>query len=357
MNDKYYAVIMAGGIGSRFWPYSRNAKPKQFLDVMGIGKSLLQLTYERFKNICPEENILIVTNERYGDLVKEQIEGIKDDQILLEPLRRNTAPCIAYACYKIAEKDPDASIVVAPSDHAIFNESKFFSVINIALEAASTSDILITLGIKPSRPETGYGYIQFIESNEDVKKVKTFTEKPQYELAKKFVDSGEFVWNAGIFIWNVKAIKKAFEKKLPEISEIFSEISESYYTDNEQTVVNEAYYQCKNISIDYGILEKVKNVHVVLADFDWSDLGSWNSLYDISDKDSNGNVIDGNAILYDSKNCIIKGPKDKIIVVEGLSEYLVADHGNALLICNKNHEKKFREFFNDVKNKKGEEFM
>lgn len=357
MNSKYYAVIMAGGIGSRFWPYSRNAKPKQFLDVMGTGKSLLQLTYDRFKNICPEENILIVANERYDDLVREQLEGIKDDQILLEPLRRNTAPCIAYACYKIAKKDPDATVVVSPSDHAIFNESKFFSVINTAMEAAGNSDILITLGIKPSRPETGYGYIQFIKSKDDVKKVKTFTEKPEYDLAKKFVESGEFVWNAGIFIWNVKAIKKAFEKQLPEISESFDEISDKYYSDAEQSAVDNAYSQCKNISIDYGILEKVNNVHVVLADFDWSDLGSWNSLYEISDKDSNQNVVNGNAILYDSENCIIKGPMDKVIVVEGLKDYLVADHGNALLICNKNHEKRFREFFNDVKNKKGDEFM
>ncbi len=357
MNTNNFAVIMAGGVGSRFWPYSRNNHPKQFLDVLGTGDSLLQLTYKRFLTLCPKENIYIVTNELYNDLVKEQLPEMTEDQILLEPVRRNTAPCIAYAAYKIGKKNPNAVMVVAPSDHAIFNEKAFDACVENAMSAASEDDKLITIGITPNRPETGYGYIQYIEDEGEVKKVKTFTEKPQKEMAKKFLESGDFVWNAGIFIWSVAAIKKAFESHLDDMAETFEEISSSFYTDKEAGTVKKAYAECKNISIDYGIMEKAENVYVVFGDFGWSDLGSWNSLHEISDKDDNENVIEGQAITYDSKECMIKGPDDKLIVVQGLSGYLVAECGNVLLICEKDNESKFREFVADVKAKKGEKYL
>ncbi|MDN5205672.1 sugar phosphate nucleotidyltransferase [Fulvivirgaceae bacterium BMA10] len=352
-----YVVIMAGGVGSRFWPYSRNNYPKQFIDVLNIGSSLLRMTYERFLDISPSENIYIVTNEDYAGLVKEQIPELSNDQILLEPHRRNTAPCIAYASYKIRKKNENANIVVAPSDHAIFKEDKFKTSICRALEAASESDKLITLGIKPTRPETGYGYIQYIDDGQIIKKVKTFTEKPAYDLAAKFVESGEFVWNAGIFIWNVNSIVKAFEAHLPDIAEVFEDGAPSYFTEQEDGFIKSAYSQCKNISIDYGIMEKSRNVYVELGDFQWSDLGSWSSLHEIRDKDADNNVIDGNALVYDVKNSVVVGPKDKLIVAEGLDNYLVAHCGNVVLICHKDNEKKFRTFVADVKSKKGEWFI
>ena len=357
MSPDNYVVIMAGGVGSRFWPYSRQDHPKQFMDILGTGKTLLQHTVDRFAPICPIENVYVVTNKNYGDLVQEQLPGLSDHQILREPAKRNTAPCIAYASYKIARKNPKARIIVSPSDHAILNEENFQKVIKSALRGIANKDALVTIGIKPSRPETGYGYIQFIDNNKVLKKVKTFTEKPNSDLAKKFVDSGEFVWNAGIFIWSARSIKKAFEAHLPEIAEVFEDIKDYFFTEDEQVEVDKGYAHCRNISIDYGIMEKADNVSVVLAEFDWSDLGSWNSLYDISKKDKHGNVKEANVLLYDSNDCIYKGPDDKLIVAEGLEGYLVADCGNALIICKKDHEKKFRRFVKDVKSKKGKEFL
>jgi mannose-1-phosphate guanylyltransferase len=357
MNENNYVVIMAGGIGSRFWPYSRQDHPKQFIDILGTGKSLLQHTADRFKNICPVENVYVVTNISYGDLVSEQLPSLSKDQILLEPTKRNTAPCIGYSCYKIAEKNPNARIIVSPSDHAIFNEEKFEKAVNESIEGFEDSEALVTIGIKPSRPETGYGYIQFFNNDNPLKKVKTFTEKPNIELATKFVESGEFVWNAGIFIWSANAIKKAFTHYLPEIAEVFEEAKKHFFTDEEQGAIEKAYSHCRNISIDYGIMEKSSNVYVMLAEFDWSDLGSWNSLYDISEKDNDENVHDANVLVYESKNCMFKAPKDKLVVAEGLDGYLVADCGNALIICKKDHEKKFREFVDDVKTKKGQKYL
>jgi len=351
-----YVVIMAGGIGSRFWPYSRIEKPKQFLDVLGTGRSLLQMTYDRFLNICPEQNFYVVTNKRYYSLVKAQLPSLSDDQILLEPIGRNTAAAVAYPAFKIKQKDPKAVMVVAPSDHVVFKENVFTQNIKTAIKAASESDKLITLGIVPSRPETGYGYIQYHSSPlKKVKKVKTFTEKPEFELAQKFIDSGDFVWNAGIFIWSVETITNALNKHLTDLAVIFEEGAEFYYTEKEQAFVDLAYAQCKSISIDYGIMEKAGNVYMVKGNFDWSDLGSWDSLHEMKEKDSNQNVIDAKAILYNSKNCYIKGPDDTLIVAQDLDGYLVTLSDNVVLICKKDAEKKFREFLSDAK-AKGEQF-
>jgi len=356
--NNLHVVIMAGGIGSRFWPYSRNAMPKQFLDVLDTGRSLLQLTYDRFEKLAGEDNIYVVSNQQYGSIIKEQLPAISDDQILLEPVRRNTAPCIAYASYKIYQKDPNAVIVVAPSDHVIFGEEGFHDCIKEAVESARDDDKLITLGIKPTRPETGYGYIQFITNGESkVKKVKTFTEKPQLDLAKTFIESGDFVWNAGIFIWSVKSIITAFERDMPDLAETFSEGNDKYFTPAEEGFVTKAYSHSKNISIDYGVMENAPNVHVVLGDFGWSDLGSWNSLYDIQDKDSNNNVVNANALLYNSSENIIHGNHDKVILIQDMKGYLVADFDDVLVICKKEEEARFREFVADVKSKKGDQYL
>ncbi|HEY9117148.1 MAG TPA: mannose-1-phosphate guanylyltransferase [Roseivirga sp.] len=351
-----YVVIMAGGIGSRFWPYSRANKPKQFLDVLGTGRSLIQMTYDRFLNVCPSSNIYVITNKSYYNLVKEQLPDLSDDQILLEPIGRNTAAAVAYPAFKIKQRDPEGVMIVAPSDHVVFKEKVFEENLNTAIKAAKGSEKLITLGIVPSRPETGYGYIQYHASPlKKVKKVKTFTEKPELELAQKFIDSGDFVWNAGIFVWSIKAITDAFHKYLEDIAVIFEEGVDKYYTAQEQSFIDKAYTQCKSVSIDYGIMEKADDVFMVKGKFDWSDLGSWDSLHEIKEKDKNGNVVDGNAILYDSSNCYVKGPKETLIVAQDLEGYLVTQSDNVILICKKDAEKKFREFLNDAK-EKGTEF-
>lgn len=351
-----YVVIMAGGIGSRFWPYSRAEKPKQFLDILGTGRSLLQMTYDRFLNLCPEENYFIVTNKRYKAIVQEQLPNLSDDQILLEPIGRNTAPAIAYPAFKIKQKDPKGVMIVAPSDHVIFKEKVFNDNLNTAIKSAIGTEKLITLGIVPSRAETGYGYIQY-HSNplKKVKKVKTFTEKPELELAQKFIDSGDFVWNAGMFVWSIETITKAFHAYLEDLAVIFEEGKEFYYTSNEQEFIDKAYSQCKSISIDYGIMEKASDVYMVKGKFEWSDLGSWDSLHEIKEKDDDNNVIDANAILYDSKNCYVKGPDDMLIVAQDLDGYLISKSDNVIIICKKDAEKKFRDFLNDAKSK-GDEF-
>ncbi|MBJ6117078.1 mannose-1-phosphate guanylyltransferase [Pontibacter sp. BT310] len=358
MNNNTYVVIMAGGIGSRFWPFSRTNYPKQFHDVLGIGETMLQMTMKRFEQICPVENIFIVTNKDYEQLVKEQLPQLSDNQILLEPVGRNTAPCIAYASYKIAQINPNANLIVAPSDHVVLKQEAFNQVINTALEAAAADDVLITLGITPSRPDTGYGYIQFIaDGDQPIKKVKTFTEKPNLELAQMFLNSGDFVWNSGIFIWSVNSILNAFRQHLSEISEIFEEGNTQYNTDQESNFIVKAYSHCRNISIDYGIMEKVDNVYVVLADIGWSDLGTWNSLYTISNKDEQANVIDGDVMLYDTKNCIIKTPKNRLVVVQGLEGYIIAEHDNVLMICKLEEEQKVKDFTADAKYKKGQNYI
>ncbi|MFT6849974.1 MAG: mannose-1-phosphate guanylyltransferase [Sphingobacteriales bacterium] len=348
---------MAGGIGSRFWPASRSTMPKQFLDILGMGKTLIQITYDRFLKICPPENIFIVTNESYRPLVKQQLEGIDDMQILGEPVGRNTAPCVAYACFKIATKSPDANIVVAPSDHLIMEEEKFIKGINESLEFASTNDNLITLGIKPTRPDTGYGYIQYLVDEKkppmDMFKVKIFTEKPDLQLAKTFIKSGDFLWNAGIFVWNVQSILKAFKAHLPDMSDLFSEGNSSYYTENEAQFIKKTYSQCTNISIDYGIMEKAENVMVKPAQFGWSDLGTWGSLFAIKEKDYMDNAVNGDeAIMYESSGCMVNVPKDKLVVLQGLKDFIVVDTGDALLVCKKSEEQKIKQMVADVKKRK-----
>jgi mannose-1-phosphate guanylyltransferase len=358
MNKNLYVVVMAGGVGTRFWPYSRNAKPKQFLDVIGMGKSLLQSTYERFLPICPAENIFVVTHEEHKKLTQEQLPMMNESQILAEPMRKNTAPCILYACHKIAKQNPKAVVVVAPSDHLILNEGDFQQTILKSAEYAESQDKLISLGIKPTRPETGYGYIQYIDGKSPLKKVKTFTEKPELTLAVKFLESGDFVWNAGIFIWGVQAILQAFVKHLPEMTEIFDEVAQKISTPQEKEAIQAAYAQTKSISIDYGVMEKADNVHVWLSSFAWSDLGSWESLYEYSGKDANHNVIGVDALTYDTQNCILKGDDNKLVVAQGLDGYLIGAFGNVVIVCEKEKEDLFRKFVNDLKAKpNGVEFL
>jgi len=361
MNKNYYAIIMAGGIGSRFWPISRSSYPKQFLDILGTGKTLIQNTYDRFLKVCPEENIYVVTNENYAELVKQQIPGIADNQILTEPVMRNTAPCIAYGCYKINSLNPDASIVVAPSDHLILDEAAFIVAIEKSLKIATEKDCLITLGIKPSRPDTGYGYIQFTDNTigDDFHKVKTFTEKPNLELAKTFIQSGDFLWNAGIFVWSAKAIIQAFGWYQPEISEIFAEARSVYNTPEEKEHVNTAYMQCTNISIDYGIMEKATNVYVLPSEFGWSDLGTWASIYQLADKDYVGNAVipSEKVIMYDSSNCMVNVPADKLVVLQGLHDFIVVESNNTLLICPRDQEQNVKQVVADVKQKFGVKYI
>jgi mannose-1-phosphate guanylyltransferase len=335
---KNFCVIMAGGIGSRFWPMSRTAYPKQFLDILGTGRTLLQQTYDRFLPVCPKENIFIVTNDSYTDLVKEQLPELKDHQILSEPARKNTAPCVAYASYKIQQIEPDANIVVAPSDHLITKEDTFIKAIRSCFKKAESEDCLVTLGIKPTRPDTGYGYIQFRESDKQekdtrIKKVKTFTEKPDLEMAKFFMQSGDFLWNSGIFIWNVKSITKAFSEYMPEMHSAFTEGSANLNSKNEEAFIKDVYSSCKNISIDYAILEKADNVYVRSSVIGWSDLGTWGSLYTHIKKDENENAIVGkNVMMYGSKGCIVNVPKDKLVVLQGLEDYIIVEAENILLV-------------------------
>lgn len=357
-----YCVIMAGGIGSRFWPMSRNNHPKQFLDILGTGKTLIQQTFERFVKICPPENIYIVTSEAYVDLVKKQLPHLNEEQILAEPNRKNTAPCVAYASYKIRNKNPEANIIVAPSDHIITDETSFINTALKGLVFASEKDCLITLGIKPHRPDTGYGYIQFIpgaaSETGQCLKVKTFTEKPDHDLAVQFIKSGEFLWNAGIFIWNVNSIIKAIEMYLPDLSQLFEEASASFDTDDEKQAIQNAYSLCTNISIDFGVMEKAKNVFVINSDFGWSDLGTYGSLYEHIRHDLNQNAVVGkHVMLYDSKNCIVNMPKNKLVVLQGLNDYIVVESDNVLLICKKSDEQQIRQFVNDAKLKAGEKFV
>jgi mannose-1-phosphate guanylyltransferase len=354
---------MAGGVGSRFWPMSRTAHPKQFLDILGTGHTLLQQTYQRFLRLCPKENIYIVTNDSYVDLVKEQIKGINANNILSEPARKNTAPCVAYASYKIAKLNPDALVVVAPSDHLITKEDTFIKAIKACYVKAAAEDCLVTLGIRPSRPDTGYGYIQFVESSEKekdkrIKKVKTFTEKPDLEMAKFFLQSGDFLWNSGIFIWSVKSVINAFEKYSPEMHSTFMEGNEYYNTPKESEFIAKAYIDCKSISIDYAIMEKAENVFVRSSIIGWSDLGTWGSLYEHIKRDGNENAVVGkNVMLYDSKNCIVNVPKDKLVVMQGLEDYIVVESDGILLICKKEDEQQIRTFVNDAKVLKGEKFV
>ena len=353
---------MAGGIGSRFWPMSRTNFPKQFIDVLGVGSTLIQQTYERFLAICPKENILVVTSEQYKQLVLDQLPEISEKQVLCEPSRRNTAPCIAYASYKIAAENENANVIVAPSDHLVLKQNEFTDIINTALSQIENSDTLCTLSIKPTRPDTGYGYIQFTDldnvTDERVKRVKTFTEKPDLELAKQFLNSGDFYWNSGIFIWNNKTILKEFEQHLPEINDLFKDGIGIYNTSAEADFIKSTYQDCKNISIDYGIMEKAKSVITVLSDFGWSDLGSWGSLYTHIEHDKNHNAVAGKQIkLYETENSIINISDDRLAVIQGLKEYIVVDTEDVLLICKKKDEQKIKQFVADLKSAKADKFV
>ena len=363
MNKDNYALIMAGGVGSRFWPVSRVEHPKQFIDFFGVGKTLIQSTYERFLKICPPENIFVVTNEIYIDLVKKQLPQIDENQILAEPIMRNTAPCIAYGSMKIAEINPNACIIVAPSDHTISNMDSFVGSIEQALKAAKENDCLITLGIKAKRPDTGYGYIQYMEStlpgDPEIYKVKLFTEKPNLELAKSFIQSGDFLWNAGIFVWSAAAINDAFSKHLPDMYDIFHLGTSAYNTPEEKPFIGNAYLQCTNISIDFGIMEKADNVYVLPTDFGWSDLGTWASIYDMADKDYVGNAVipSEQVMMFNSSNCMVNVPEDKLVILQGLHDYIVVESNNTLLICPRTEEQSVKQIVADVKSNFGQRFI
>ncbi len=363
MNSNYYCVIMAGGAGTRFWPISRSSYPKQFIDILGVGKTLLQQTFERFAKICPAENIYIVTSAEYKDITLKQLPQIDEQQVLLEPARRNTAPCIAYANFRIEKINPEAKIVVAPSDHLILNEDKFIATIQKSFDFVSEHNNLLTLGIEPNRPDTGYGYIQVNNDtpstiDDSFEKVKTFTEKPDIELAKFFVQSGEFYWNSGIFIWSLKTIQEAFKKHLDDIYSSFSEKVAQFNTKNETKAIAEIYPACRNISIDYGIMEKASNVYVLGSEFGWSDLGTWTSLFEHTPKNEDNNAITSkNVMTYDTKDSIIKTPKEKLVIVQGLTDYIVVDTEDALLICNKKDEQQIKLFVNDIKTQKKNKFI
>lgn len=345
-----YCIIMAGGVGSRFWPFSKTEKPKQFLDFFGTGRSLLQITFDRINPLVPTENIYVVSNMAYRDIILEQLPALKSEQILLEPMRRNTAPCIAYAVYKIKAKTDAANILVVPSDHLITNEKECIKVLQQGFEFVNNNhSSLLTLGMKPTRPETGYGYIQISEGEGDLRKVKTFTEKPNLEMAQLFLSTGEFYWNSGMFLWSLNAIIEAFKEYLPEINSKFEQNLKYYHTEREQALIDRIYESCQNISIDYGIMEKSDNVYVKLTDFGWSDLGTWQSLYDLGYKDKNGNVGYGCQMsLYDCQDNLIVMPQGQLAVIDGLKGYLITQYNDVLLICKKGEEHKIRQFVADV---------
>ena len=355
---------MAGGVGSRFWPLSRMSNPKQFLDIMGAGKTLIQQTFDRFSKVVPRDNIIIVTNEMYKGITMEQLE-IGERQVLCEPMRKNTAPCIAYANFKIWKENQNANIVVAPSDHLVTNEEEFLRVVRQALEFTASNNALLTVGIKPSRPDTGYGYIQ--TSNEatplkmpcpELKKVKTFTEKPELEMAKVFYESGEFFWNSGMFFWSLSSIMQAFDTHMPNINSLFQQHVDELNTDSEPQAIAEIYAQCRNISIDYAVMEKAENVYVLCADFGWSDIGTWGSLYANQRKDENRNAVVGNNVfLYDTKGCEINIRPQKLAVIQGLEDMIVVQTDDVLLICKKDEEQRIKDFVNNVKMERGEGFV
>jgi mannose-1-phosphate guanylyltransferase len=351
MNQNNYIIIMAGGVGSRFWPMSTEEKPKQFLDVLGIGKSLLQQTVERFKTIAPAKNILIVTSAKYKQLVAEQCPELLESNILLEPCMRNPAPCIAYAAYKIKALNADANIVVAPSDHLITNESEFIRIVENGLEFTANNDVLLTLGIQPHRPETGYGYIQSkrVASASDalsgVEGVADFKEKPDLQTAKEYLAAGNYFWNSGIFLWSLKSILSAFKSFVPEVAAILQKGENVYNTEKEQAFIDEMFPTCTNISIDYAVMEKANNIFVQPADFGWSDLATWGSLWEKRERNKAGNTVVGEKVqLFEADNCIVNMPKNKKVVIQGLQDYIVVEDNEVLLICKKEEEQRIKEF-------------
>ena len=360
MDNNKYCVIMAGGIGSRFWPISRRNKPKQFLDIIGAGKSFLRMTYERLEGIIPAENFFVVTNASYCDLVLEQLPELKPSQVLCEPVGRNTAPCIAFAAFRIAAMNPKAEIIVTPADHLILNQEEFVRSVRQAFDFVEHNNVLMTIGITPNRPDTGFGYIQKAKQLDDsgnIDKVKTFTEKPDLEMAKVFVDSGEFLWNSGIFAWKVKDIIAALEQHLPDTYTLFKAMEKDFNTPREKGGIDKVYSECRPISIDFGVMEKADNVYVRISDFGWSDIGTWGSLYQYSDKDPHGNVLTDNVMTYDTKNCVIKMPEGQLAVVEGLENYIIVQNEGVLMICRKENEQNIKMFIDNVQYAKGDKFI
>jgi len=357
-----YVIIMAGGVGSRFWPLSRTEKPKQFLDILGTGESLIQQTFRRFKSICPSENIFIVTSAEHKDLVIDQL-GIDPSRVLGEPFRRNTAPCLAYGTFRILKENPDAVIAVTPADHLIVKEEKFCQVIKNCYDFAEVNDALVTIGIQPDRPETGYGYIQAdqkkpVKGFQNLLKVKTFTEKPDIDLAKVFLESGDFFWNSGIFIWNIKSILKSFEKHLPDMYNVFDEGREFFGTLQEKSFIGKTYTECRSISIDYGIMEKAGNVYVMCTDIGWSDLGTWSSLYEHTEMDKAKNaIVSGEVFSYDCKGNIFNIAPGKVAVVQGLEDYIVVDSDDVLLVVRKEEEQNIKQYLDDVKKSTREKYL
>lgn len=358
MNNNYYALIMAGGVGSRFWPVSTQNFPKQFHDMLGTGESLLQRTFNRLEKIIPASNILIATNAQYEDLVFKQLPFISKNQVLLEPVMRNTAPCIIYAASKMHKTNPNAVMIVAPSDHWIENENEFINNIKQAFDACEKEDILMTLGIKPSAPNTGYGYINFEKSEKSIKKIKQFTEKPNLDNAIKFVNSGAYLWNAGIFIWSTKSILSSFDKNLPIMKLLFEKGNAIWNTKDEGNFIKDNYKKAENISIDYGIMEKAENSYVLAVDFGWNDLGTWGSLYEKLDKDNHQNaIIGGDVIIRDSSNNMIKTAKHKKVVIQGLNDYIVIENDDVILICPKHQEQDIKQITSEVKNSFGPDYI
>ena len=340
MNKNYYAILMAGGVGSRFWPVSTIDFPKQFHDMLGSGETLIQKTFSRLAKLIPAENILILTNEKYNDLVLEQLPMVTQEQVLLEPAMRNTAPCILYASLKIKKQNPDALMVVAPSDHWIEDETAFVDNLQQCFDFCQKENALMTLGIQPTFPNTGFGYIEFDKTDENsIKKVNQFREKPDYETAKSFLEQGNFLWNGGIFIWSAKSITEAFEKFQPQMNALFQQGFESYNTENEKQFINENYASAENISIDYAVMEKATNVYVLPATFDWNDLGTWGQLHEKLSKDENNNgVINAKVVMENASNNIIRTDANKLIVIDGLHDYIIVDKEGILLIYPKSKE-------------------
>lgn len=350
---------MAGGIGSRFWPASRTARPKQFLDILGVGKSLIQLTYDRFLKLCPKENIFVVTNGLYKNLVQEHLPDITDNQILCEPSRNNTAPCIAYTAFKLQALNPEANLVVAPSDQVILDVENFTKTLEKALRYTAKEDALLTLGIKPTRPDTGYGYINYeMQGTEGIHKVVRFTEKPKLEKAKAFLESGDYLWNAGIFIWRVASVLKAFQQYAPQIHQILSAGGDCYNTGEEQSFIDSHYPTTPKISVDFAIMEKAENIFTIPSSFGWSDLGTWASLYAESEKKLHQNVIQGDSVIaLDSTGCLVRAQKGKLVVLKDLEDYIIVDENDVLLIFPKSKEQEIKSVTQQINDKFGEQFL
>ena len=360
MKNNQYVAIMAGGIGSRFWPMSRTRYPKQFLDILGIGRTLIQQSYDRYSKVVPPANVYVVTSHDYVDIVKAQLPELPASNILAEPSRKNTAACIAYIAFHLQAKDPDAVMIAAPADHLVTETEQFIETATKALDFVESVNSLVTIGIKPTHPNTGYGYIQheMMQAAPDVFKVKTFTEKPSEEIAKAFIASGDFLWNAGIFTWKVSTVLTAFESHLSEVYEVFAAEKEHFNTATEREAIERIYPQCTNVSVDFGVMEKASNVFVIPASFGWSDLGTWNSAWDNMEKDYFGNAVVGkNVMVVDANNCMVHAPDKKLVLLQGLRDYIIVDTEDALLICKKDKEQQIKEYVAEVKRNMGEHYL